>query len=116
MRMAIAVPYEEILRDYGNEYERLYKELRRNEKMLLRAPIPLSRKLTILMMCMIENGCSVICVNLVDRTAPTGIIDLARKNNVPVIFFNRELVEEDLMQWDKLYYVGADAYQSGHWQ
>ena len=51
MRMAIAVPYEEILRDYGNEYERLYKELRRNEKMLLRAPIPLSRKLTILMMC-----------------------------------------------------------------
>ena len=65
---------------------------------------------------MIDNGCGVICVNLVDRTAPTGIIDLARKNNVPVIFFNRELVEEDLMQWDKLYYVGADAYQSGTFQ
>ena len=65
---------------------------------------------------MIENGCGVICVNLVDRTAPTGIIDLARKNNVPVIFFNRELVEEDLMQWDKLYYVGADAFQSGTFQ
>jgi methyl-galactoside transport system substrate-binding protein len=32
---------------------------------------------------------------------------------VPVIFFNRELVEEDLMQWDRLYYVGADAFQSG---
>ena len=54
-----------------------------------------------------------ICVNLVDRTAPTEIIDLARKNDVPVIFFNRELVEEDLMQWDKLYYVGADAFESG---
>ena len=62
---------------------------------------------------MIENGCGVLCVNLVDRTAPTEIIDTARKNNVPVIFFNRELVEEDLMQWDKLYYVGADAFQSG---
>ena len=62
---------------------------------------------------MIENGCSVICVNLVDRTEPTPIIDMARKNDVPVIFFNRELVEEDLMQWDKLYYVGADAFQSG---
>lgn len=62
---------------------------------------------------MIENDCSVICVNLVDRTAPTEIIDLARKNDVPVIFFNRELVEEDLMQWDKLYYVGADAFESG---
>ena len=62
---------------------------------------------------MIENGCSVICVNLVDRTEPTPIIDMARKNDVPVIFFNRELVEEDLMQWDSLYYVGADAFQSG---
>lgn len=62
---------------------------------------------------MIESGCNVLCVNLVDRTAPTEIIDLARKNNVPVIFFNRELVEEDLMQWEGLYYVGADAYQSG---
>ena len=62
---------------------------------------------------MIESSCSVICVNLVDRTAPTEIIDFARKNDVPVIFFNRELVEEDLMQWDKLYYVGADAFQSG---
>lgn len=61
----------------------------------------------------IESGCKVVCVNLVDRTAPTEIIDLARKNNVPVIFFNRELVEEDLMQWDRLYYVGADAFQSG---
>ena len=55
---------------------------------------------------MIENGCNVLCVNLVDRTAPTEIIDNARKNDIPVIFFNRELVEEDLMQWDKLYYVG----------
>jgi len=62
---------------------------------------------------MISKGCSVICVNLVDRTAPTEIIDIARKNDIPVIFFNRELVEEDLMQWDKLYYVGADAFQSG---
>jgi methyl-galactoside transport system substrate-binding protein len=62
---------------------------------------------------MIENGCDVICVNLVDRTAPTTIIDMARKNDVPIIFFNRELVEEDLMQWDSLYYVGADAFQSG---
>jgi len=65
---------------------------------------------------MIEKGMDVICVNLVDRTAPTTIIDLARKNNVPIVFFNRELVGEDLMQWSKLYYVGADAYESGRLQ
>ncbi len=62
---------------------------------------------------MIEEGCNVICVNLVDRTDPSTIIDTAEKNNVPVIFFNRELVEEDLKRWDKLYYVGAEAFESG---
>lgn len=62
---------------------------------------------------MLEEGCNVVCVNLVDRTDPTTIIDAAEKNNVPVIFFNRELVEEDLGRWDKLYYVGAEAFESG---
>lgn len=62
---------------------------------------------------MIGDGCDVVCVNLVDRTDPTTIIDLAEKNNVPIIFFNRELVEEDLERWDQLYYVGATALESG---
>lgn len=62
---------------------------------------------------MIEEDYDVICINLVDRTDPTTIIDAAEKNNVPVIFFNRELVEEDLGRWDKLYYVGAEAFESG---
>lgn len=62
---------------------------------------------------MIEDGCDIVCVNLVDRTEPTTIIDMAEKNNVPVIFFNRELVEEDLERWDQLYYVGAKAFESG---
>lgn len=62
---------------------------------------------------MLKDGCDVICVNLVDRTEPTTIIDLAEKNNVPVIFFNRELVEEDLERWNQLYYVGAKAFESG---
>lgn len=62
---------------------------------------------------MLDDGCNVICVNLVDRTEPTTIIDMAEKNQVPVIFFNRELVEEDLERWDQLYYVGAKAFESG---
>lgn len=62
---------------------------------------------------MINDGCDVICVNLVDRTEPTTIIDMAEKQNVPVIFFNRELVTEDLERWDRLYYVGAKAFESG---
>ncbi len=62
---------------------------------------------------LIDAGCNVLCVNLVDRADPSEIIDLARDNHVPIIFFNREPVAADMMQWDELYYVGADARQSG---
>lgn len=62
---------------------------------------------------LIDKGCNVVCVNLVDRTEPTTITDMAESNNVPIIFFNRELVAEDLERWSELYYVGADASESG---
>ncbi len=62
---------------------------------------------------LLDEGCNILCVNLVDRADPSEIIDLARERDVPIIFFNREPVAEDLRQWDKLYYVGADAKQSG---
>ena len=62
---------------------------------------------------LINAGCDILCVNLVDRADPSEIIDLARENEVPIIFFNREPVAEDMLQWEKLYYVGADAKQSG---
>lgn len=61
----------------------------------------------------IKSNCDVICVNLVDRTDASMIIDKAKAADIPVIFFNRELVPEDLERWDKLYYVGAVALESG---
>ena len=62
---------------------------------------------------MIDAGCDILCVNLVDRTAPSKIIKMAKENDIPVLFFNREPVREDLFQWEKLYYIGCDAEQSG---
>ena len=41
------------------------------------------------------------------------IIDAAKEKDIPIIFFNREPVEEDMRRWDKLYYVGGKAKQSG---
>ena len=32
--------------------------------------------------------------------------------DIPIVFFNREPVEEDMNRWEKLYYVGADAKES----
>lgn len=64
----------------------------------------------------IDEHVDVLCVNLVDRQEPSTIIEDAKKADVPVIFFNREPVEGDLMRWEKLYYVGADAKESGEIQ
>ena len=64
----------------------------------------------------IDKKCDVICVNLVDRTDATVIIDKVKSAGIPVVFFNRELVKEDLERWDKLYYVGAKAEESGEMQ
>ena len=62
---------------------------------------------------LIKEGCNVLCVNLADRTNPSEIIEAAKESDIPIIFFNREPVAEDLNQWEKLYYVGAKAKQSG---
>lgn len=65
---------------------------------------------------LIDGGCNVLCVNLVDRTDPSEIIDLAGESEIPIIFFNREPVAEDMAQWEQLYYVGAKAEESGTMQ
>ena len=64
----------------------------------------------------LQQGCDVICVNLVDRTAAAVIVDKAQAAGVPVIFFNREPVEEDLDRWEKAYYVGTPAEEAGRLQ
>lgn len=62
---------------------------------------------------LLDAGCNILCVNLVDRAEPSEIIDRAEEYGVPIIFFNREPVKEDMYQWEGLYYVGADAVESG---
>lgn len=64
----------------------------------------------------ILNDYDVICVNIVDRTSAATIIDKAKNSNTPIIFFNREPVEEDMRRWNEVYYVGAEAEQSGELQ
>lgn len=64
----------------------------------------------------ISQGYDVMCINLVDRRSAAGIINKAKNANIPVIFFNREPVEEDMNMWNKVYYVGAEAEQSGMMQ
>lgn len=61
----------------------------------------------------IQEDYDIICINLVDRTDASTAIDMAMNADIPVIFFNRELVEKDLKRWNQLFYVGAVALEFG---
>ena len=61
----------------------------------------------------LARGCDVLCVNMVDRTGAAVIVDKAEAEGVPVIFFNRQPVDEDIQRWEKTFYVGAGAQESG---
>lgn len=61
----------------------------------------------------ITKRMSAMAINPVDRTAASVIIDRAKKADIPVVFFNREPLPEDMQKWDKVYYVGAKAEESG---
>jgi methyl-galactoside transport system substrate-binding protein len=64
----------------------------------------------------ISKKMKAIAINPVDRTAAGAIVDKAKAGNVPVVFFNREPFAEDMAKWDKVYYVGAKAEESGTMQ
>ncbi|MZQ82268.1 substrate-binding domain-containing protein [Paenibacillus sp. 5J-6] len=61
----------------------------------------------------ITKKVNALAINAVDRTAAGIIIDKAKTANVPVVFLNREPLADDMKKWDKVYYVGAKAEQSG---
>ncbi len=61
----------------------------------------------------IAQDYDVICVNIVDRTAAAVLIDKVEEAGIPIIFFNRQPVDEDIQRWESVYYVGAQAQESG---
>lgn len=61
----------------------------------------------------LTKGVNALAINPVDRTAAGVIIDKAVAKEIPVVFFNREPLPEDMAKYDKVYYVGAKAEESG---
>ena len=61
----------------------------------------------------INDGVNVLIINPVDRMASQPIIDKAKEKNIPVVFINREPAEEMLNSYEKAFYVGAKAEESG---
>ncbi len=61
----------------------------------------------------ITKGVNALAINPVDRTAAGPIIEKAKAKNLPIVFLNREPEKSDMANYDKVYYVGAKAEQSG---
>lgn len=69
---------------------------------------------------LIDKGCDVICVNLVDRTEPTTITDLAENNNVPIIFLTVNWLQRiwnagrNCIMWGQM--LQSQEHWKGNWQ
>ena len=61
----------------------------------------------------ITKGVNAIAVNPVDRTAAGPLIEKAKAKKLPIVFLNREPEKADMDGYDKVWYVGAKAEQSG---
>lgn len=61
----------------------------------------------------ITKGMNALAINAVDRTAAAPLVEKAKTESLPIVFINRE-PEADVMQsYDKIWYVGAHAEESG---
>lgn len=61
----------------------------------------------------ITKGVDAIAVNPVDLTAAGPVIDKAKAENIPIVLLNRQPSDEDMSKYDKAWYVGAKAEESG---
>ncbi|MFC4697803.1 galactose ABC transporter substrate-binding protein [Enterococcus aquimarinus] len=61
----------------------------------------------------ITKGVNALAINPVDRTAAGPIIEKAKAAELPIVFINREPETADMESYDKVWYVGAKAEQSG---
>lgn len=61
----------------------------------------------------ITKGVSALAVNAVDRTAAGPLVDKAKAKSLPIVFLNREPEAAVMAGYDKVWYVGAKAEESG---
>lgn len=61
----------------------------------------------------ITKGVNALAINPVERTGAGPLIEKAKSENLPIVFLNREPEAPDMQSYDKVWYVGAKAEQSG---
>lgn len=61
----------------------------------------------------LSGGMNVLIINPVNRMDVQPMIDKAKEANIPVVFINREPTPEMIASYEKAYYVGTKAEESG---
>ena len=61
----------------------------------------------------ISKGVKALIINPVDRTAAEPLMNKAKAEMLPIVFINREPYEDVMKAYDKIWYVGAKAEESG---
>lgn len=61
----------------------------------------------------LSKNVKALAINPPSPTDAPSIIDKCKAKNIPVVFFNNKLDDKDMQKYDKVYYVGAKAEQSG---
>lgn len=61
----------------------------------------------------LSKGIDSLAINLVDPASASTIINKAKTENIPIVFFNKEPNEKDMNSYDRVYYVGTDSKASG---
>ena len=61
----------------------------------------------------ITKGVTALVINPVDRSAAGPLVDKAKAAGLPIVFINREPEKALLDNWEKAWYVGAKAEESG---
>ncbi|AMF94396.1 galactose/glucose ABC transporter substrate-binding protein MglB [Vibrio fluvialis] len=62
---------------------------------------------------MLARGVQALAINLVDPAAAKTIIQKAKIDDVPVVFYNKEPSADAMASYDKAFYVGTDSKESG---
>ena len=63
---------------------------------------------------LLDEHVDALIINPVDRTSAVYLLQLARRQSVPLVLINREPSSEDLAQYSGAYYVGTDPKETGY--
>ncbi|MEI0516602.1 galactose ABC transporter substrate-binding protein [Brachyspira murdochii] len=64
----------------------------------------------------IQRNVNALAINLVDPASASFMINKIKPAGIPVIFFNKEPSKEDMLSYDKAWYVGTLSEESGNMQ